>query len=177
MKDLLAIMWLAFDSSPLIECRAIDASESQLGFEIRQDGLPLRGGFERFGGELCLQGETLIGIEGWLDVTSVVAGMAEIERAIRSADVLDAASFPRATFASERIERHGDDYSAHGVLELRGVARSIDVPFRLLAGEDGARAEGSFTLDRLAFGIGDTEWPDESFLGREVTVTFSLRLK
>jgi len=50
---------------------------------------------------------------------------------LRSADFLDAQNNPTITFQSKSVERKGDNYVAHGTLTIRGVSKSVDLPFEL----------------------------------------------
>ena len=160
-----------------LACETVDANASKLTFTAAQDGVPVRAAFKDFGGEICREGSAVTRIAGWLDVASVSAGMPELEQAVRSPELLHAAEFPRATFTSTRIERQGEAYIAHGTLELHGVKNALTLPFRLREADGIVHADGEFTLDRLEFGIGAKEWPDEDFLARDVKVAFSFRLE
>jgi polyisoprenoid-binding protein YceI len=50
---------------------------------------------------------------------------------LRSADFLDAQNNPTITFQSKSVEKKGDNYVAHGTLTIRGVSKSVDLPFEL----------------------------------------------
>ena len=79
-------------------------------------------------------------------------------------------------FASESVQARSDRQVARGTLDIKGKRRNADVPFRL--GEIGGKpvVSGSFTLDRLDYGIGTGEWSDTRWLGAEVKVEFSAAL-
>lgn len=75
-------------------------------------------------------------------------------------DVLDAASFPRIEFRSERIElspgavRGGSvKGTAHGTLTVRGRTVPIDLPFEAELTPDGWSVHGTARLEQSALGI------------------------
>lgn len=79
---------------------------------------------------------------------------------LKSADFFDAETHPAAVFASDRIERDGGAWIAHGELDLHGVRRRIAVPFRVAYppttdGKGNARVGfvGEVTIDRNDFGV------------------------
>ncbi|MDE2488790.1 MAG: YceI family protein [Alphaproteobacteria bacterium] len=74
-----------------------------------------------------------------------------------------------------RFARTGPDrYLAHGVLQLRGVSRPQELAFRLAIDGDKARANGSATLDRTAFGVGQGDFAATDQIPGKVSVTFAL---
>ena len=80
-------------------------------------------------------------------------------------------------FKIEKIDEN--QYIAHGELTLRGVTLPVDLPFTLTivqdaAGQHTARMEGSTTLKRLDFGIGQGDWRDTSMVGNDVIVRVSI---
>jgi polyisoprenoid-binding protein YceI len=64
--------------------------------------------------------------------------------------------------------------SAVGSLTIKGIAVPLTLPVALRVEGDQAEASGAFTLDRRAFGIGDTV-PDEGTLGFGVDLNFTLK--
>lgn len=60
-----------------------------------------------------------------MDVASIDTGQKVRDNHLRSADFLDAESFPSIDFVSTRIEPDGDAYDIHGELTIRGVTRPV----------------------------------------------------
>jgi polyisoprenoid-binding protein YceI len=153
------------------ECYSVDTARSSVNFELRQAGAPFRGGFQRFGGELCLAGERVTRIAVWLEPASVDTGLPEIDEALKEKEFFDVRSHPRIAFAGA-----GERNVAHGALEIKGKRRETEVPFRLAGSGERRSVSGSFTLDRLEYGIGSGEWADTRWLGAEVRIDFSAAL-
>ena len=153
------------------ECYSVDTARSSVKFELRQAGAPFRGAFQRFGGELCLAGERVTHIAVWLEPASVDTGLPEIDEGLKEKEFFDVRNHPRIAFAGA-----GEQSVARGVLEIRGKRRETEVPFRLGGSGERHTLTGSFTLDRLEYGIGTGEWADTRWLGAEVRVDFNAAL-
>ena len=158
------------------ECYSVDPAGGSVSFELKQAGSPFRGSFRRFGGEICVAQDRVARIDVWLEPASVETGLPEIDAALKEREFFDVARHPRIAFASESARVRGDQQVARGTLDIKGRRRNADVPFRL--GESGGKpvVSGSFTLDRLDYGIGTGEWSDTRWLGGEVKLDFSATL-
>ena len=65
----------------------------------------------------------------------------------------------------------GDDsYEAQGELSLAGHSQPLALPFQLKIEDNRAIMQGGATIERLAFGIGEKGFTDESQLGFGVKV-------
>ena len=158
------------------ECYSVDPAGGSVSFELGQAGSPFRGAFRRFGGELCIAQSQVARIDVWLEPASVETGLPEIDAALKAKEFFDVGGHPRIAFASESVQARGDRQLARGVLDIKGKRRNAEVPFRM--GESGGKpvVSGSFTLDRLDYGIGSGEWADTRWLGAEVKIDFSATL-
>ncbi|OFW27741.1 MAG: hypothetical protein A3H97_09045 [Acidobacteria bacterium RIFCSPLOWO2_02_FULL_65_29] len=158
------------------ECYSVDPAGGSVTFELKQAGSLFRGAFRRFGGQFCVAQGRVAQIDVWLEPASVETGLPEIDAALKAVEFFDVAKHPRIKFASESVQARGDRQVARGMLEVRGTRRSADVPFRL--GESGGKpvVSGTFTLDRLDYGVGTGEWSETRWLGAEVKVEFSAGL-
>ncbi|AIR86697.1 MULTISPECIES: YceI family protein [Erwiniaceae] len=67
-----------------------------------------------------------------LNTASLDTNHAERDKHIRSADFLNTAKFPQATFASTAVKKEGNDYKITGDLTLNGVTKPITLAARLL---------------------------------------------
>lgn len=96
------------------------------------------------------------------------------EQAI-SADFLNAATYPSATFVSDKfVEIGGNSYEALGQLSLVGEHQPLVLPFTLRIENDRAFVEGVATIKRLDFGIGRKGFPKDDMVGFEVLVKIAL---
>ena len=158
------------------ECYRADAHNGSVSFEVKQAGAPFRGKFRRFGGEVCLAERRATRIDVWLDPATVEAGLPEIDAALKDKDFFAVDQYPRIVYTSHSVEARGSTQLAHGVLEIKGKRRDLDVPFSLQREGDNPIVSGTLTLNRLEYGIGIGEWSNTKWLGGEVNVEFRATL-
>ena len=141
----------------------IDTTHSGVNFSVRHMVIAkVRGRFTRFSGTLTgdasdLTKATLV---AEVDADSIDTNMADRDTHLRSPDFFDAATFPKLTFASTRIERAGEgQYKAHGNLSIRGVTKPVvfDLAVHGQAKDPWGNDRVAFTLesavDRSEFGL------------------------
>ncbi|MCK6428386.1 MAG: YceI family protein [Burkholderiaceae bacterium] len=176
LQLIVAVIVLIALPTAAAECYSVDASGGRVSFEVKQAGAPFRGAFRRFGGEVCLEGGRTVRIDVWLEPASVATDLPEIDAALRDKEFFDAGAHPRLTFASTSIDAQDGRQIAHGTLSVKGKRRAADVPFALGSADGRRTVSGTFTLDRLQYGIGTGEWSDTRWLGAEVKVEFTATL-
>jgi len=174
----------------------MDPAGSSLAFHFTQAGAQNEGQFRRFAVNLRLDPAQLAAsrLDVSVEIASVDTGDKDRDATLRGADLFDAAHFPQARFVSSSIQRiDATHYRAVGTLTLRNVTHPLTVPFSLLApggaaanggasAASGAAAattsmSGQLALKRLDFGVGQGEWKSTEWVGNEVAVSFSLRLR
>ncbi len=158
------------------ECYRVDPAASRVRFEAQQTGAPFRGVFRRFGGEICVEQGKVTSVDVWLEPASVDTGLPEIDAALKDKDFFDTAAYPRIAFTGAASDPAPGRQVARGTLQVKGTRRTIDVPFALDAAQARRAITGSFTLNRLDYGIGTGEWADTRWLGAQVHVEFSASL-
>jgi len=140
----------------------IDGSRSSLTFSLRHIVIQqIRGRFERWGGTLYVnrRDPSLSSVHVWVDLASITTDDPERDAQVRSAEFLDVARFPRATFTSADVHAGDGEIVVEGGLDLHGTIR--DVEMRAIAGAATVDAEGrarsTYTacgiLDRQSFGL------------------------
>lgn len=89
-----------------------------------------------------------------INTGSVDTNHAERDKHLRSADFLNAAKFPQATYVSTGVTKDGDELKVNGNLTLNGVTKPVTLEAKLTGeGKDpwggyraGYEAEGKFAL-------------------------------
>jgi polyisoprenoid-binding protein YceI len=85
----------------------------------------------------------------------------------------DTAAHPRGTFRSTAIKPvSATRFDATGTLTLKGKSQTITIPVTVATGAAGTAFNGSFTISRKAFGIGDPVW--EKVVEDAITIKFRL---
>lgn len=67
-----------------------------------------------------------------INTTSLDTNHAERDKHLRSADFLNTAKFPQATFTSTEVKKEGKDYKITGDLTLNGVTKPITLDAHLM---------------------------------------------
>ena len=165
-----------------------EPNHSTIGFSV-----PIAAGMTRVTGKFTRFEATVIydaedpskwSFAAAIDASSVDTGIDERDEDLRGPDFFDTENHPRIRFESDAIERRGGDYVARGTLTIRGVARELELPFRVTAvdWEEEAPLLGlaaEFPMNRTDFGVG-TDWRHTlipNFLGEEVQVEIFLWTK
>lgn len=158
---------------------SIDHANSRLGFEATQSGARFSGEFQRFEATMRFDpaalDEALFDVT--VDVTSFDSNSQDRDSTVAGKDWFWFKRFPEARFVTERFEALGDErYQAAGMLTIKGVGRSIELPFRWIIDGNTATMRGDVTLTRTAFNVGEGEWSDGSTVGLQVDVQVRLNL-
>ena len=141
----------------------IDASHSHVGFSVKHMMIAtVRGEFKSYTGtlELDTNDVTQSVITGEIDVASIDTREEKRDEHLRSADFFDAATYPKMTFASRRIERlEGNEYRIVGDLTIRGITREVvlDAEYAGIHKDPWGNTRTGFSLsgqiDRKDFGL------------------------
>ncbi len=158
----------------------MDAATSKLGFVGYEGKTPFQGGFKKFAVTIDFDAAhpENVKIDAIIDVTSAYAGSSERDEYLPQPDWFDYKTFPAATLSCAGMKKTGNDsYLASCFLALKGVKKTLDLPFTLTAEGDHSRVQGKVTLARNDFGVGIKEWANENYVKFAVDVTFDLNVK
>jgi polyisoprenoid-binding protein YceI len=142
---------------------------------------PLAGACSKFDADIAFDPGDLAAshVTVRIDTASCLTGDQQKDAYLPQAVWFDAAGFPVATFEARRFEHlKGDNYLAKGSLTLKGVTKDVTLPFTLAINGDTAHVTGETTLQRLAFGIGDSpQLAAPTVAGLDVVVKIDLKAK
>lgn len=162
------------------------APQSEVGFTIKQMGVPVNGRFKRFAVQANFDPKS--------PQTSQVTLRFELASATVSADAdpelgkpdwFATAKFPQATFQSTGIKAvGGGKFEVAGKLSIKGTSRDVVVPMQLTQQAQANAANGlvstvtgGLAIKRLDFKVGEGDWADTSFVANDVQVKFKLVLQ
>lgn len=148
----------------------MDREASAVGFEATAFNAPLTGEFETFSAQIRLDPADLSGarIEAVMDTSSFALSNSQYSSSLSGGSGLAVEAHPEARFVSEDIRAVDGGYEAVGALTIKGETNPLTLPFTLEIDGDRAVADGAFSLNRSAFGVGGGDWGD---VGPSVTVT------
>ena len=155
-------------------------AQSEITFVARQMGVPLDGKFSKFDAQLAFDPKKPEAgkIAFTIDLGSASVGDAETARELKKPDWFNVVKFPSAKFTSSSIKAAGPGkLEVAGNLVIKGISKPVTIPVTLAPSAAGVSvAQGSFSLKRVDFKIGEGDWSDVSIVANDVTVKFKLAL-
>ncbi|MFR9675309.1 YceI family protein [Streptomyces sp. TR02-1] len=141
----------------------LDPAHTRIGFVARHAMVTkVRGAFNDFTGTARIDGENpeQSSVELVIKAESIDTRNADRDGHLRSNDFLDMANHPEITFRSTGVKQSGDDaFDVTGDLTIKGVTRSVTVPFTYEGqakdpfGNERIGLEGALTIDRRDYGV------------------------
>ena len=117
------------------------------------------GGFTKFNGTISLIGDkpadSSVSVE--IETASIYANVDQLTHHLKTADFFDVEKYPKATFASTKIEPDtaagADNYTVTGDFDLHGVKKSISFPATIKVSPDDVTVKSEFSINRKDFGL------------------------
>ena len=163
----------------------IDNNHSTVGFSV-----PILGGLSQVKGKFTDFAITLnnddkdimkSSVSVVIKATSVDTGIEGRDRHLRNADFFDVEKYPEITFKSERIEKKGKQFIAHGPLTMHGVTKEIALPFTVTGtfknpstNKMSVGYSARTVLNRRDFGINYSRQDNPTFVGDNITIEIEL---
>lgn len=141
---------------------AVDASHSEVSFQVRHLVTNVRGRFNDFNGTINLDPANLekSSVEFRVKAASIDTANEDRDKHLRAEEFFHVEKYPEITFKSTSIKKTGKDtYAVTGDFTMRGVTKRITLPVTYLGtardpwGNDKAGFETATTLDRKEYGI------------------------
>jgi polyisoprenoid-binding protein YceI len=171
---------LAFLAAGVVHADSVIANKSEIGFTMKQMGVKFDGRFRKWNADVVFQPKALATSRAAIDVDlgSVDLASSESETEAKGPLWFDTAKFPVAHFASTSIrDLGGDRYEVVGRLMLKGITHDCIVPLAIKTDAAGNRvAEGTFSLRRLDYRIGEGEWADTGTVDNDILVHVRMAL-
>ena len=175
-----AVLTLAFAADAIAaDPQKLLPAQSNIGFEIKQMGVPVQGHFKTFDAQISFDAAKLATskVIFTVDIASATLGAPEMDAELPKATWFNTAKFPQAQFTSSAFKAlGGGKYEAAGKLAIKGQSRDVTVPLAMSQNGAITTATGVLPIKRLAFKIGEGDWKDTSMLADDVQVRFKLAL-
>lgn len=170
----LALCALALFAGSAAHADTIIVDKSEIAFTMKQMGVTFDGRFRKWKAEVVFQPKAPAASKAVIDVDlgSVDLASSESETEAKGALWFDTAKFPVAHFMSTAIRDLGENhYEVAGKLMLKGITHDCVVPLEVKTDAAGNRAaEGTFSLLRLDYRIGEGEWADTGTVDNDILV-------
>jgi len=118
-----------------------------------------------------------------IKVASIDTANDKRDEHLRNPDFFDAAAYPDITFKSTQVAKKGDGYVATGTLTMRGVSKTVSIPFEIVGkmkdmqGKTRMGVQGKVKLNRMDYGVSWSRTLDTGgvVVGEEVTVDLDIQ--
>lgn len=178
MKKLLCILLAcAAGNVPAAEFRQVLPAESSVTFGYKQMGVPMEGKFGKFAAQLAFDPSRLAAAQARLDIdlASIDTGVAEANQEVTGKLWFNTAAYPSANFVATGIKALGGNrYEASGKLTIKGRTQDIVTPATFQVNGTKGAFDGTFSVRRLDYKIGEGEWADVSAVADDVQIRFHL---
>jgi polyisoprenoid-binding protein YceI len=177
----LAVALIGANAPPVVAQPAAQLlpAQSEIVFTTKQMGVPVEGRFGKFSASIALDPrQPATGrVAFTIDTGSARFGAAETDAEVPKAVWLNVARFPQASFESTMIKALGGGrFEVAGKLTIKGNVQNVVVPVGVVQSGANSTATGAFTIQRLAFKVGEGEWADTQIVADDVAVRFKLLL-
>lgn len=152
--------------------------ESSLTFTATQNDAPLTGQFTSFGGEIFWDPQDYKSsrVRITVNMNSVSLSYQEIKTTLLNADWFNVKLYPEAVFTAAVFNKTGaKTYQAAGTLVIRDKSVPTTLTFTVEQPQpQKSVVEGTASLKRSAFGVGQGEWAATDQIKDEVVVSFKV---
>jgi polyisoprenoid-binding protein YceI len=154
---------------------------SSLSFTAVQNGAPVTGEFKTFSGNIAFDVNDLKNSAATIvvNISSVSASYADLTATLLTPDWFNAKLFPNAEFKSTEFSKTDENtYQAKGTLTIRDKTQPVILTFTANEAPKGVmNVDGSTSIKRSAFGVGQGEWSSTKEVQDDVKVNFKLVAK
>ena len=181
----LVIALLAAIPALAADTYTFDKAHTKIGFSAQHLVIStVEGRFKDFDGTITLDPNDISksSVKVTIKTASVDTDNASRDNDLRNSEFLDVAKFPEMTFVSDKIEKRGTGYVATGTFTLKGVSKTIELPFSLGGpiddpwGNSRIAVQASTKIDRKDYGVNYNQAMKNgtALVGNEVTINLTV---
>jgi polyisoprenoid-binding protein YceI len=173
----ITLLLLSATQAGALEFKQVQANESSVSFGYTQMGVPLDGKFNKFSAQIAFDPSKVEKAQARIDidVASIDTGSAEANEEVVGKLWFNAKAFSTASFVSTGIKPLGGNrYQAFGKLSIKGKTLDVATPVTFQANGTRGIFDGTLSIKRLDYAIGEGEWTDVSAVTNEIQIKFHL---
>jgi polyisoprenoid-binding protein YceI len=153
------------------------ADKSSIAFVYKQMNVAVDGKFKRFSSQLSFDPAKPAAARASFDVelASVDTGAPEGDQEVAGKPWFNTKVFPTARFVSTGVKALGGNrYEVTGQLSIKGKTQDVVVPATFTAQGSSGVFDGSFTIRRADFSIGEGPWAKFDIVANDVLIKFRI---
>ncbi len=146
-----------------------------VSFKIKNAGLTVDGTISGLSGSLVFDSKNLSSssFNVSLNATSVNTGNKTRDGHLQKDEYFDGTKYPTITFRTTKIEQTTSGFVATGNLTMKGISKTIKLPFTYQETGSSGLFKGTITLDRRDYGVGGSSW----VMSDDVTIDLNIKVK
>lgn len=160
-----------------VEYTQVQADKSNIAFAYQQMGVKMDGRFKKFSAQLAFDPAkpTAAKVAFDVDLNSVDTGSSEADQEVVGKPWFNVKAFPTARFVASSVKALGGNrYEVAGKLSIKGQTQDVIVPASFSTQGNNAAFDGSFTLRRGDFAIGEGSWAKFDIVANDIQVKFHI---
>lgn len=177
MKSLSIALLLFFGSSAILSAQTIDSEKSKVNFSIsNMKWRTVEGSFSKFSGTANFNDKDLAkaNFEISIPVSSIDTDNSKRDKHLQAEEYFNSAKYSNITFKSTFVNATATGIDITGKLTIKGVSKTVTIPFKYETTSNGYLLKGDLELDRYDYKVGS----DGTFaMGRKVQLEILCYLK
>lgn len=164
-------------SAQAVEYNQIQTDKSSVAFVYKQMGVAVDGRFKKFTGQFNFDpAKPTAGKASFdVDLASVDTGAPEGDEEVAGKQWFNTKAFPTARFVSGTVKPLGGNrYEVAGQLSIKGKTQAVVVPATFSTNGNAGVFDGSFTIRRADFAVGEGAWAKFDTVANEVQIKFRI---
>ncbi|MFN4342773.1 MAG: YceI family protein [Azonexus sp.] len=176
-KIILALAMATAFSAQAVEYTQVQPDRSAIHFTYKQMGVAVDGQFRKFTSQLNFDPAKPTAAKATFEVelASVDTGAPEGDQEVAGKPWFNTKAFPTAKFVSGAVKPlGGNKYEVGGQLTIKGKTQDVVVPATFTPQGNTGVFDGSFTIRRADFAIGEGSWAKFDIVANEVVIKFRI---
>ncbi len=176
-KIILALALAGAFSAQAVEYTQVQPDKSAINFTYKQMGVAVDGKFKKFASQLNFDPAKPTAAKATFDIelASVDTGAPEGDQEVAGKPWFNTKAFPTAKFVSGTVKPlGGNKYEVAGQLTIKGKTQDVVVPATFTAQGNTGVFDGSFTIRRADFSIGEGSWAKFDIVANDVLIKFRI---
>ena len=176
-KIILALALAGAFSAQAVEYTQVQPDKSAINFTYKQMGVAVDGKFKKFASQLNFDPAKPTAAKATFEVelASVDTGAPEGDQEVAGKPWFNTKAFPTAKFVSGAVKPlGGNKYEVGGQLTIKGKTQDVVVPATFTPQGNSGVFDGSFTIRRADFSIGEGSWAKFDIVANDVLIKFRI---
>lgn len=160
-----------------VEYNQVLPDKSAINFTYKQMGVGMDGRFRKFSAQLNFDPARATAAKATFDVdlASIDTGAEDADQEVAGKQWFNTKAFPTAHFASSGVKALGGNrYEVAGKLTIKGRTQDVVAPVTFTAQGSQGVFDGSFTIRRGDFSIGEGAWAAFDTVANDIQIKFHI---